>query len=139
MDYSVLNLLYRCSREFSHEKTRRSDLSDTECMICSYVFSHAGCSQDEIASALRIDKTTVAKALLSLEKKGCVERAACADDRRRNSISLTARGGERIAGLMDIHNEWLSKVLACLSEDEQRRFEDYCVRLLTAAEKVSGR
>ena len=28
MDYQILNLLFRCNKEFSHEKIRKQDLSD---------------------------------------------------------------------------------------------------------------
>ena len=74
MDYQTLNLLFRCGKEFSHAKIRLHELSDTECMICSYIYSHENCSQDEVSAALRVDKTTVGKALASLENKACVVR-----------------------------------------------------------------
>ena len=66
MDYQILNLLFRCNKEFSHEKIRKQELSDTECMICSYIYSHENCSQDDVSVALKTDKTTVGKALMSL-------------------------------------------------------------------------
>lgn len=69
MDYQKLNLLFRFNKDFSHEKIRMQDLSDTECMICSFISSHKNCSQDDVATALKTDKTTVGKALASLEKK----------------------------------------------------------------------
>ena len=72
MDYQTLNLLFRCNKEFSHEKIRKQELSDTECMICSYIYSHENCSQDDVSVALKTDKTTVGKALVSLENKRAV-------------------------------------------------------------------
>ena len=137
MDYQILNLLFRSSKKFSHEKIRRQELSDTECMICSYVYSHEGCSQDAVAAALKTDKTTVGKALESLEKKSCVSRARDAADKRIKRLSLTDAGREKVAELVDIHNNWLHAVMACLSEEEQKQFESTCVRLLAAAEKLA--
>lgn len=64
MNYQTFNLLFRCSKEFSHDKIRLQDLSDTECMICSFIYSHQNCSQDDVSVALKMDKTTVAKRLL---------------------------------------------------------------------------
>ncbi|MCQ2457502.1 MAG: MarR family transcriptional regulator [Clostridia bacterium] len=136
MDFRTLNLLFRCGMDFSHEKIHMKDLSDTECMICSWISSHPDCSQDEVAVALRTDKTTVAKAMLTLEAKGCVERTQDQTDKRRKRLRITDAGRERIADLMNIHNEWLAEVLKCLSPEEQELFGNCCERLLIAAEQL---
>ena len=137
MDFQTLNLLFRCNKEFSHEKIRRQELSDTECMICSYIYSHENCSQDDVSVALKTDKTTVGKALMSLEKKNCVLRVQDAADKRVKRLSLTDTGREKIAALADLHNNWLEKILTCLSREEQEQFENYCERLLAAAEQLT--
>lgn len=137
MNYQTFNLLFRCSKEFSHDKIRLQDLSDTECMICSFIYSHQNCSQDDVSVALKMDKTTVGKALASLEKKACVVRTQDAIDKRVKRLSLTSSGKERIAQLVDIHNSWLSQIMNCLTEEEQKQFENYCNRLLVAAETLT--
>ncbi len=137
MDYQKLNLLFRCNKEFSHEKIKLQELSDTECMICSYIYSHENCSQDDVSVALKTDKTTVGKALASLEKKNCVVRNQDTADKRFKRLSLTADGHKKVAELIDIHNNWLNEIMKCLTEDEKKNFENYCDRLLNAAEKLS--
>ena len=137
MDYQTLNLLFRYNKEFSHSKIRMQELSDTECMICSYIYSHENCSQDDVSVALKTDKTTVGKALASLEKKNCVVRNQDTADKRFKRLSLTADGHKKVSELVDIHNNWLAEIMNCLSEEEQKNFENYCDRLLTAAEKLS--
>ena len=137
MDYQTLNLLFRCNKEFSHGKIRMQDLSDTECMICSYIYSHENCSQDDVSVALKTDKTTVGKALASLENKERVIRTQDKADKRIKRLSLTAVGREKIAELVDIHNNWLHDIMTCLSAEEQKQFENYCERLLAAAEKLT--
>ena len=137
MDYQILNLLFRCSKEFSHEFIRRRNLSDTECMICSYIYSHENCSQDDVSSAIKTDKTTVGKALASLENKGCVMRIQDETDRRIKRLLLTGAGREKISELIDVHDNWLRKIMTCLSEEEQKQFENYSKRLLAAAEKLT--
>ena len=138
MDCQILNLLFRCNKEFSHEKIRKQELSDTECMICSYIFSHENCSQDDVSVALKTDKTTVGKALATLENKGCVVRIQDDADKRIKRLSLTAVGREKVSELVDIHNNWLRDIMTCLSEEEQKQFENYCERLLAAAEKLTA-
>ena len=137
MDYLTLNLLLRCNKEFSHARIRRQALSDTECMLCSYIYSHESCSQDDAAVALKTDKTTVGKALASLEKKRCILRTQDAVDKRIKRLSLTDAGREKVTELVDIHNNWLHDIMTCLSAEEQKQFENYCERLLAAAEKLT--
>ena len=137
MDYQILNLLFRCNKAFSHERIRRQELSDTECMICSYIYSHENCSQDDVSVALKTDKTTVGKALASLENKACVVRTQDEADKRIKRLSLTAVGQEKVAELIDLHDSWLRDIMTCLSEEEQKQFENYCKRLLAAAEKLT--
>lgn len=137
LDFRTLNLLFRCGKQFSHRKIQMKDLSDTECMLCSFICSHPGSTQDEAATALKTDKTTVAKALVTLEEKGCILRTQDTGDKRRKRLSVTEAGRERISELTDIHDNWLSEILTCLSEEEQKNFENYCERLLAAAEQLA--
>lgn len=58
-------------------------------------------------------------------------------DKRVKRLSLTSSGKERIAQLVDIHNSWLSQIMNCLTEEEQIQFENYCNRLLVAAETLT--
>jgi len=136
MDYQILNLLFRCNKEYSHKKIRMMDFSDTECMICSYIYSHDNSSQDEVASALKTDKTTIAKAIASLEKKNCIIRTKDTQDKRINRLSLSECGRKKMEDLVNIHDKWLAEVMKCLSNTEQMQFENYCLRLLETANKM---
>lgn len=137
MDFDALNLLFRFSKENSHEKIRMKGLSDTEYMICTYVYSHENCTQDDVSTGLRIDKTTVGKALFSLEKKKCIERFKDSVDKRKKHLKITEHGYERIRDLMNVHNDWLTEVLACLSSEEKEQFEMLCKKILISAEAFS--
>lgn len=40
------------TKSFAHRQIRLSGLNDTECLICSYVYTHENCSRDDVAKAL---------------------------------------------------------------------------------------
>lgn len=136
MDFNTLDLLLKCGMQFSHRRIRNTGLTNTECLICSYVGRTPGCTQEETARSLRLDKTTAAKAIGSLEAKGILCRARDTGDRRRKILALTEEGAERVRDISDTHDRWLKSVLGTLSEREQEEFEDYCRRLLRAAENM---
>lgn len=137
MDFRTLHLLFRYGREYGHSHIRSSGLSDTGHIICTFLYAHPECSQDDVVRATRIDKTTVAKSLRVLEAKGFVTRTQSQTDRRKNVLQITDAGRESISDILLVNEKWLEGVLACLSPDEQQQFEDYCSRLLTAAEQMS--
>ncbi len=136
MDFSILSLLIRCDRSFTHERIRSQSMSDTECMICSYVNAHNDCSQDDVANGLKMDKTTVGKAIGSLEKKIFISRRQDSKDRRRNLLRLTEAGKQKTLAVLNEQKAWLNEVFACLSAEEQRFYEECSRRLLASAEGI---
>lgn len=136
MDFQVLNALMKMMKGFAHSQIRAGGLNDTECMICSYVYSHENCSQDDVVKALCMDKTTVTKSMQALEKKGVILRVSDKTDKRRKVLSLTEEGKDKCSGILHIHDEWVGKVMEELSAEEQEQFESYCRRLVNAAKKI---
>ena len=136
MSFQTLNLLFQCGKAFGHKRIKNHGLSDTECFLCSYVYSHPGCTQDDAVQALRMDKTTAAKALRTLESKELIRREQDTADRRKKVLQITESGVERISAVADLHERWFRRVLSVLSEEEQAQFEHYCLRLLRAAEAL---
>ena len=136
MDFKMLNMLFKCSKEFSHKKIKSCGLSDTECLICSYVYQFKSCSQDDVVQGLRMDKTTAAKALQSLEEKGFIERDTDISDKRKKVLNVTQSGIERCAEIINLHDKWFESVMSALLPEEQEQFERCCEKLLKKAEKL---
>lgn len=137
MDFHKLYLLTKYAREYGHSKIRIAGMSDTEHTICTFLFAHAGMSQDDVCQALRLDKATVARALLTLEEKGFISRTPNLENRRKNLLSITDEGKRSIADVVHIYDEWFARISAGLSPEEQQRFDEYCGRLLAAARQKS--
>lgn len=138
MNFNHLNLLFKYAKEYGHEKIRVLGMSDTGHTICTFLFGHTDVSQDDVAQALRLDRTTVARALLTLENKGFVRRRPNPENRRKNLLSLTDAGRENIAAVVGLYDRWLAKISGCLSDSEQKQFDEFCTRLLAAAKAASA-
>ena len=137
MEYQKLSHIVKFAKEYGHNQIRDAGISDTEHRICTFLYFHSEVSQDTVASALMMDKTTVAKALLSLEKKGYITRQRDLQNRRKNILCITEEGSKTIADISDIYDRWLEGVISCLSEREQNKFFEYCERILENAKKIS--
>ncbi len=136
MDFQVLNSLMKMMKSFARRQIKDSGLNDTECMICSFVYSHENCSQDDVAKALCMDKTTVTKSMQILENMGVLQRVSDEADKRRRVLSLTTDGKEKCSHILHIHDEWVGKVMEELNDEERKQFEIYCRRLLRAVRRL---
>lgn len=136
MHYNKLNMLIKLGREFGHAKIRGAGFSDTEHAICTFLCFHDQVSQDTISAALVFDKTTVAKALRGMEIQGLIDRRQNEQNRRQNIIQITEAGRSCVAHSIDIYDQWLAAACSCLTDNEQRQFDDYFDRIVTHALKL---
>ena len=137
MDFNSINMLSKYAKEYGHSRIREAGVTDTEHKICTFLYFHNDVCQDMIANTLMLDKTTVAKALVSLESRGLILRSQNPENRRKNILTITDAGKETIGDIVDIYDEWLLQISACLSVEEQAQFDKYCCRLLETAKKIS--
>jgi len=137
MDFRNFSLFMKYAKEYGHSRIRDAGISDTEHKICAFLCFHSEVSQDHVAGALMMDKTTVAKSLLSLEKKDFIHRERDSENRRKNLLSITEKGRLAVADLLHVYDSWLTDVMSCLSEKEQAQFDGCCVRILENAKKLS--
>ncbi len=136
MEFQELNLLFKCSKVFTHKKKFSCGLSDTECMICSYVYYHNLCSQDDVSQGLRIDKTTIAKAVAVLEKKGYLLRNQSDIDKRCKILQITDKGVNDCTRIFDMHNKWLDSIMSVLTPDEKQTFDICCQKIIANTEQL---
>lgn len=133
MNYKQLNTLIKLGRDFGHEQIRDAGFTDTEHGICTFLCFHDRVSQDAIATALMMDKTTVAKALSGMEAKGLIAREQNPANRRENCIRITESGRASVSGSVDLYDTWLARACSCLSAEEQRQLDDYFDRIVQNA------
>lgn len=139
MDFNTISLLLKYAKGYGHDKIREAGVSDTEHKICTFLYFHSDAYQDMIANYLMLDKTTVAKAILSLEERGLIKRVQNPDNRRKNILNITDAGKITISDVVGIYDEWLEVISSCLTEDEKDQFHDYCKRLLEKAKEINSK
>ena len=137
MDFNSISLLLKYAKKHSHDKIREVGVSDTEHKICAFLYFHSNAYQNMIANSLMLDKTTVAKALLSLEERGLITRIQNPDNRRKNILNITEAGTETISDVVGVYDEWFENIESCLSNEEKEQFHSICLRLLEQAKKFS--
>ena len=91
-----------------------------------------GLTQEEIAEALYVNKSTAARQVNSLERAGFVERRISAEDRRCMRVYPTDRALAALPQLRETVQEWNEYLLDGFTESER-------ATLLQMMERVAGR
>lgn len=97
-------------------------LSSAKAMFLFCLYDHQKMSQAELCRELDMDKSSVAKMLMRLEKDGFITKSVNPDDMRAFQVSLTDKAVSLIPLAKKIHQEWLDEVTGCLTGLEKRNF-----------------
>jgi DNA-binding MarR family transcriptional regulator len=117
-------LTYRLKRAFVdlealHEQhLEPSGVSARELAVLLFLDGREPESQQQAATHLGIDRTTMVALLDSLERKDLVERRPDAEDRRRNVVVLTGAGQARLEEATKASDAAERELLAPLNERE---------------------
>jgi DNA-binding MarR family transcriptional regulator len=87
------------------------------------------CTAQHIADTTRMHKTRVSRAIAHLVKRGLIERASNADDRREMELHLTKAGRAMYTELVPLALERERALLSCFNEEELRAFNEGLERL----------
>ena len=110
-------------------------LSSAKSMFLFCIYDHQQMSQAEICRELDMDKSTVAKMLVRLEKDHLVTKAVNPADSRSFIVTLTEKAISRIPQAKRIQENWLNTVSNDLTELEKRNFYELLEKVASAANK----
>lgn len=94
-------------------------------------------SQQRLATALRLQKSTVSRLVDQLEADGVVTREPNPDDRRSVLVSLTELGASRAVRLDDARRALFARLLDELTPDERVTVVAGLTRLKAAADALA--
>jgi DNA-binding MarR family transcriptional regulator len=87
----------------------------------SLISANEGCSQADLARELGLDKSAVVSIVDDLEKGGLAVRDRSPEDRRRNLLSLTAKGEETMLAMYEAAVGREHPVRAALTPEEHEQ------------------
>lgn len=119
-------ILYRKSQIYWGNALQSSDITIAEYPILIHLFSKDGVTQNELAKAAALDKSSVTRSVQSLLNHGYIERKKNNPDKRCNCIYLTEKGRNTQPLIEKIIREWDSILTDCLTGEEK----DEAYRLL---------
>lgn len=110
-------------------------LQDTEIRSGQYDFffvisKKQGLTQKELTEHMFVEKSTTAKAVKDLEKKGFIRKVKDKDDGRRELLYLTEKGRELEEKVKRIYRESVKRAASTLNPEEDRLLRELLTRVL---------
>lgn len=119
--YSIAFKVARTSNKINQAITKALkvyDIAPEQRAILDIIDNDNSISQNDLASILGKDKTTISRALDAIEKKGYIDRISTKEDKRVKLISLTSLGKEALKKSKQTIIDFRLSVIKDLSEKE---------------------
>lgn len=126
---------------FSHSnramqmRTRACGLKPGQPKVLEHLAFHEGCTQQDIARACVMDKSTVTSVLGRMEEAGLIERRAKAEDRRVAAVFLSEAGRSAASKVLDCRTEVDTIAWAGLDEQERAQLCNLLDRVIANLEQ----
>ena len=126
----------RCCRLYRARSLGDTELRPAQQMLLSYVCRRPGLAQEELISALYLDKTTVAHQLMKLEEQGYLRREAPAEDGRCRRVYPTEKALAVYPRIHEAFERFTEALLTGFSGEEQAQLEALTERLRSNAVRL---
>lgn len=130
-----LNIVARCTRMQREGKLKSLQIGGGQVPYLLRLHRCPGLTQEELAKALYVNKSTAARAIANLERAGYVERRPSPDDRRRYLLFLTEKAEIVLPQVRSTVHEWNDYLLEDFTEEEQEALVGMLERVAKRAQK----
>ncbi len=118
------------------EKTdKKRNLSVLKFNILSVIYEYESSSMRDIADVLDIRRSNFSKYIEELLNEGYVTRVPDSNDRRKITVTLTAKGKKTFLRYKKVYMKALSETFGCFTELEMIRLNDALITIQTLMRK----
>lgn len=132
----TLNNISRSQSVYRSERIKSEGLCGAHFSFALAICAHPGCSQEELARELCINKSTVTRALVHLQKHGYVTKKICETDKRQFSVYPTEKLLSVIDEIKDTSIQWMHLISEGITEQEMQVFYSVLSRMQEKAKMI---
>lgn len=126
----LVSLLYRKQTTYINNELKDVNLSSGLYPLLINVYKNEDISQEELASKIHVNESTVTRNLNKLEKKGLITKTP---QKRKKIIKVTPKGGEIAQKVLDYDEKWDELIQKNLT---QKEFQDFKKLLIKICEEL---
>ena len=133
----TLNNISRCQAMYRKKTIAAENLCPNHYAFALSICHEPGRSQDELAKALCLDKSTVARTLAHLEKHGYITRIPNEKDKRQYLVHPTEKMLEIYPKVRLANREWNARLTEDISTEELEVFHKVLAQMEQNAKKIT--
>ena len=122
----LVSLIHRKQTVYLNDKLKEVNLSSGLYPLLIKAYKNNGISQEELASELYVNESTITRNLNKLENKGLITKTP---QKRKKIISVTDEGKKTAKKIMDIDKKWDSIIRKSLTDEEFQDFRKLLLRI----------
>jgi DNA-binding MarR family transcriptional regulator len=134
-----LYLAHRYARAATNRALRAHRIDLRHLGVLGRLVEGGPVTQSALVEELRMDKSSMVYVIDELERQHLVNRRRDTQDRRRYTVHVTAQGRTRLADASNTAAETMTKLLAPLSQVDQRRLHTLLGRFIDHAGEHESR
>ncbi len=116
-----ISIIYRHSLIYANKKLKNFDITGGELSFFISIVDTEGITQEELSGYLKINKSTTAKAVKSLEKKGYVLKKIYDKDKRSYNLYPTKKAIELRKKMRNLAFSWNDILLGNMSKEDKKK------------------
>ena len=124
----MMNRVARCLATY-RSRCFDGDLKSGHHSIALALCRHPGCTQDTLAELVCLDKSTITRALTTMENGGYITRTPNPADKRELLVEPTEKLKDVLPQLKQIMNDWHTGLSKDISEEEMLAFTETLRRI----------
>ncbi len=132
----MLNNISRSQAIYRRSRITANDLHASHYAFVLAICREPGRSQEELARELCINKSTVARALNTLETNGYISRTPLASDKRQLSVHPTEKMLSVLPEVRAASVEWMTLLSEDISEQEMEIFDAVLAKMQAKARDI---
>ncbi|MGI6176668.1 MAG: MarR family winged helix-turn-helix transcriptional regulator [Christensenellales bacterium] len=118
----TISLLHRKMNKGLNTRLMQIGLSNAQSGLLELLYYNGKMTQADLCEELKLDKSTVAKALDRMEQNGLVTKTVNPDDSRSFLVSPTQKAIETIPMAQEVLSSWSEDVTSGMTKKEKERF-----------------
>lgn len=121
---------------FRNARLEEYGLTDYQGLYLRTVCVHPGITQEELATKLVFNKSSVSRQLAALENAGLIQRKRCEKDKRSVRVYPTEKGENLLPLIRDTAKEFFAAISRELTEEEKTLLDSLCEKLCQGAKEA---
>lgn len=122
---------------FSHELSE-VEITASELMYLSQLYTRDGLTQDEMATKISVDKAATTRTIQGMEKKGLIVRDSNEKDHRSKCVYLTDKAKQMEEHIREIQKKWSDYIMQDMTVSEAELFAKQLKQMSVRAREINA-